>query len=161
MAADFYLISHALKQVCMKVTQQLMKSLPVLALLCLSIVNGCQRKSQDDVASSPNQALYNEVMSIHDEVMPKMNDIYKARTALRRKLEATELTDASRREINAKIAQLDSADEGMMVWMRKFDPIPDSLGEEKARQYLEEELVKVKKVKENILEALEGAQSSI
>ena len=143
----------------MKETQQLMKSLPVFAMLSLFVLDACQQKSsdnrpQDDVQNSPNQELYDEVMSIHDEIMPKMNDIYKARTALTKQLEAPGLTDAKRSEVNDKVAQLDSADESMMVWMRKFNPIPDSLGEEKARKYLEEELVKVKKVRENILQAL-------
>ena len=31
----------------------------------------------DNDNDSPNQALYNQVMDIHDEVMPKMEDIYK------------------------------------------------------------------------------------
>jgi hypothetical protein len=42
----------------------------------------------------------------------------------------------------------------MMVWMRQFSPIPDSLGEEKARDYLQNEMARVKKVKENIETAL-------
>jgi hypothetical protein len=43
--------------------------------------------------------------------------------------------------------------------MRAFDPLPDSLGEEKAREYLETEMEKVKQVRENILEALEKAKA--
>ena len=87
-----------------------------------------------------------------------MNDIYKARTALTKQLETPGLAEAKRSEINRKINRLDSADEGMMVWMRKFNPIPDSLGEDKAREYLKEELVKVKKVRDDIVQALENAQ---
>jgi hypothetical protein len=44
----------------------------------------------------------------------------------------------------------------MMVWMNEFNPMPDSVaGEEKAREYLENEMEKIKKVKENILQALQ------
>lgn len=121
------------------------------ALICI-LIAGCQNR--------PNQELYDEVMAIHDEVMPKMNDIYKAKITLKKQLEMPGLSDEKRREINDKVAQLDSADEGMMVWMRQFNPIPDSLGEEKAREYLESELTKVKKVKEDILEALKAAGQS-
>ena len=42
--------------------------------------------------------------------------------------------------------------------MHHFNPIPDSLGEEKAREYLEDEMEKVKKVKADILESMEEAK---
>ena len=45
----------------------------------------------------------------------------------------------------------------MMVWMRQFEPVADSAGEKKARNYLESELIKVKKVREDILKALQDA----
>ena len=34
-------------------------------------------KSEDGTSGEANQALYDQVMDIHDEVMPKMEDIYK------------------------------------------------------------------------------------
>lgn len=109
--------------------------------------------------SEANQALYDEVMKIHDEVMPKMNDIYKIKQDLKKKLDETkDLSEEKKKELEQTIAQLDSASEGMMVWMREFNPLPDSLGEEKAREYLEDEMERVKKVKEDILEALEKTQ---
>lgn len=126
--------------------------IPVLALTVLS----CGEKTgHEHTENSPNQALYEEVMGIHDEVMPRMNDLYRAKTSLQAKLESPGLPEAEQLEIRNKIALVDSASEGMMSWMRQFDPIPDSLGEDKARAYLEAELVKVKKVREDILNALE------
>jgi len=117
-----------------------------------------QDHEHDDAATSPNQSLYEEVMGIHDDVMPKMNDLYKAKTRLQTRLAAPGVGDAERQEVTLAIARIDSASEGMMVWMRQFDPIPDSVGEDKARAYLQEELVKVKKVREDILEALKMAE---
>lgn len=105
-----------------------------------------------------NQELYDQVMSIHDEVMPKMNDLHKHKTALKTRLEMPGLPEQEKQEILNEIARLDSASEGMMVWMRQFDPLPDSAGEEKARAYLQSELEKVKQVREDILEALQSAQ---
>lgn len=136
-------------------------------LLCLSLVValGCKEKShehpghdataQDVTETSGNQALYNEVMKIHDEVMPKIEDIHNAKRALKEKLETAPAADKP--GIEATIARLDSADDGMMKWMHEFNPLPDSLGEEKAREYLENEMEKVKKVREDILQALEQA----
>lgn len=132
-------------------------------LACALLTAGCQDKSadhhhtDDNVEESPNKALYDEVMAVHDEVMPKMNDLYKAKTELRKQLGTPDLSEAEKQAIHKKIAQIEAADEGMMVWMRQFEPIPDSAGEKKAREYLESELIKVKKVKEDILQALQQA----
>jgi hypothetical protein len=106
-----------------------------------------------------NQELYDEVMKVHDEVMPKMNDVHSAKMALKEKLETiSDSTSAEKSEIEGKIARLDSASEGMMVWMRQFNPMPDSVGEDKAREYLEAEMIKVKKVRDDILQALEESK---
>ena len=78
----------------------ILKTLVVVSLL---IGSGCEKES--------NQKLYDEVMAIHDDVMPKMNDLYKAKTALKKQLEDTTLSDREKQEIHAKIARIDSADE--------------------------------------------------
>lgn len=112
----------------------------------------------EETEVSPNEKLYNEVMSVHDEVMPKMDDIYKLKTALKKQLsDDPNMAEQKKKEIELAILQLDSASESMMVWMRNFNPLPDSLGEEKARQYLELEKEKVNKVKDDMLNAIEGA----
>ena len=143
--------------------------LPIKTLLLawLLVAAACQQKSEDhhhhnhdQTEDSPNKALYDEVMDVHNEVMPRMDDLIKAKGALKKKLETPGLSEAGKKEINEKIARIDSASEGMMVWMRQFDPIPDSLGEDKAREYLESEMVKVKKVKEDILAALKEAEAA-
>lgn len=123
---------------------------------------GCQKNashqddqvSQDEVEHSPNQELYDQVMGIHDEVMPKMNDLHKAKTSLKTRLEMPGLDQKDRQQIESQIARIDSASEGMMVWMRQFDPLPDSDGEDSARAYLENELKKIEKVRDNIHAAL-------
>jgi hypothetical protein len=132
--------------------------------LALLIVACGQKKDEHDLASDHkvenggNQALYDEVMDIHDEVMPKMNDLYKAKTALQTRLELPGVNESERHELQQKIAEIDSASEGMMAWMRQFAPLSDSVGQDSARAYLEKELVKVKKVRQDILQALESVQ---
>jgi hypothetical protein len=141
-----------------------MKKLFVLVLITATAV-ACKPKSEDKVEASealetsPNEALYNEVMKVHDEVMPKMNDVYKYQQQLKEKLKTPNLSAKNKEEINAVLSRLDSAGNSMMVWMRQFDPIPDSLGEEKARIYLEGEMEKVKRVREDIVQALEQAKA--
>ncbi len=143
-----------------------MKSLFYIALMTIVFAWGCGQKSQEhdqhtgeSLDHDGNQALYDEVMKVHDEVMPKMNDIYKLKEELKNKIANEQaLTEEQKKEIESTIVQLDSASESMMVWMREFNPVPDSVGEEKAREYLENEMERVKKVKENILEAMATAK---
>lgn len=129
-----------------------MKPAPALFLIpFLLVLGGCR---------DANQKRYDQVMEIHDEVMPKMNDLYKAKVELNNRLsDSARVTPEEREAIRQKIAHLDSASESMMVWMRQFNPVPDSAGKEKARAYLEAELVKIRHVKEDIQRALEEAQS--
>ena len=134
-----------------------------LLLVLMIIWTGCGKKADDQAnhhsevtESGGNEALYQEVMKIHDEAMMKMNDIYTLKQSLNSKLaDSAKIDEGKKIEIKATIGKLDSASEDMMVWMRAFSPIPDSLGEEKAREYLETEMEKVKRVREDIIEALE------
>jgi hypothetical protein len=169
LAVDFnwFQIEFPEKMMYLRVSSSLiyfMKKLFVLVLITAAVV-GCKPKSEDKVEASealetsPNEALYNEVMKVHDEVMPKMNDVYKYQQQLKEKLKTPNLSAKNKEEINAVLSRLDSAGNSMMVWMRQFDPIPDSLGEEKARIYLEGEMEKVKRVREDIVQALEQAKA--
>ena len=133
----------------------------LLLVLILMSCNGKTNNGQDSQNGneSGNQALYDEVMKVHDEVMPKMNDIYKLKEELKKDIaNAPGLVETKRKQIESAIVQLDAASESMMDWMRNFNPLPDSLGEEKARKYLEEQRVKVVKVKEDMLRAIEEAK---
>jgi hypothetical protein len=139
----------------------------VLLLSVLALATACQKSesthanghSEHQEGEGGNQKLYEEVMAVHDEVMPKMNDIYKLKEGLKKQIaETPDMAAAKKKEMESVIIQLDSASESMMVWMRNFDPIPDSLGVEKARQYLEEQKAAVEEVKEDMLDAIEEAE---
>ena len=107
----------------------------------------------------PNKPLYDQVMDIHDEVMPKMNDLYKLKKALQDTIASTpDMAEEKKREIEQTIQQLDSASNSMMVWMREFNP-PDQKDEEAFQKYMESELVKVKKMREDVMQALEKGRS--
>lgn len=112
--------------------------------------------AHDSADASPNAKLYSEVMAVHDEVMPKMGDIYTLKEGLKKKLADNPAAD-KKSEIESAITKLDAADESMRVWMREFDSeaIKD---EEKKREYLENEMEKVKKLREDMLAAIEQAK---
>lgn len=113
------------------------------------------------VDDSPNAALDREVMKIHDEAMAKMDEIQQLKLNLKKQLEeAPEMAAEKKAEAEKTILKLDSAYDGMMVWMRQYKPLPDSVaGEEKAREYLETEMEKIKKVRQDMIDAIDHARN--
>lgn len=108
----------------------------------------------------PNQVLYDQVMDIHDEVMPKMDEIMKLKRQLQDQIASSPDMVAERKaELEKVISNLDSASEAMMNWMHEFNPLPDTVDQEKAREYLESEMERIRKVKSLMLETIEQAQS--
>lgn len=106
------------------------------------------------------KSLYDQVMDIHDEVMPKMNDIYKMRKTLRDSIAKTpDLKEEDKLKMEQTILLLDSAGTSMMVWMREFNP-PDQKDKEAFQKYMESELIKVKKMREDVRKALEAVEKA-
>lgn len=146
-------------------------SIPIALAAALTLC-ACQQKSNDhdnnheghDAQAdtneiSANQKLYNEVMDVHDEAMERMDKIHALKTSIREKIQKNpNLPKPEKQKLDALYAKLDSANEGMMDWMHKFKPLPDSTGEEKAKQYLVNEMERVTKVRDNMLKAIEAAE---
>jgi hypothetical protein len=91
-------------------------------------------------------------MDVHDEVMPRMDDIYKQKKEFQDKL-ATKPADSL--VVQQKIARLDSADHMMMDWMHQFNPPESKASDEEAEKYLEDQLTKVNAMKDYVLKALD------
>jgi regulator of replication initiation timing len=139
-----------------------------LFLLIALAIFSCGRPSAEQSSSatdadttSTNQALYDQVMDIHDEVMPKMEDIYTLKKKLQDQIAATpDMVVEEKQALEKRIARLDSVGNLMMDWMHKFSPVPDTVGQEAAREYLESEMEKIRKVREAMLEAIESEKGS-
>ena len=106
--------------------------------------------------------LFRSVMDIHDEIMPRIENIYQLKKQLQDKIAAsTDMAADKKQELEQVIAQLDSADRSMMDWMHTFNPLPDSADQEKARAYLESEMEKIKKVRELMNESIGKAKDVV
>ncbi len=117
--------------------------------------------SNHDAAAdeSPNQALYDQVMDVHDEVMPRMGDLMKLKRELQEKIATTpDMVVEKKAQLEKVISNLDSANTAMMNWMHEFNPLPDSVDQEKAREYLESEIERIRKVKSLVTETIEKAK---
>ncbi len=123
---------------------------------------GHETHHQNETDNNPNQALYDQVMDVHDEVMPKSDQLYQLKKELKDKIANTpDLAADKKKELDQIIAELDSADHSMMDWMHKFNPLPDSADHEKAREYLENEMEKIKKVRELINGSIQKAKDEV
>jgi len=135
-------------------------------LILLSCGKTSNHNSHDqgssDNGDNPNQALYDQVMDIHDEVMPKMEDLYRMKKELQDKIVNTpDMVEDQKKELESMISNLDSASNAMMDWMHNFNPLPDSTDQEAAREYLENEMERIKKVRDQTNETLQKAQSIV
>jgi hypothetical protein len=131
----------------------------LLAVGLASCIKNKDNQTGEAAADDPNKVLYNQVMDIHDEVMPRMEDIVLLKRELKEQLEkSSDLIPEKRKEMEQKIIQLDSAGKAMMDWMNDFQP-EEYTGEE-LRDYLESEKERVTKVKELMLEAIQKAKEN-
>ncbi len=143
-----------------------MKNLKGLIIIALFAMVACGKSgehehSHDESATEdgPNQALYDQVMDVHDEVMPRMDEIMKLKRELQDKIANTpDMVLERKAQLEKMISNLDSASNAMMNWMHEFNPLPDSLDKEKAREYLESEMERIRKVKTLTLETIDKAK---
>ncbi len=99
--------------------------------------------------------LIDEVMAIHDDVMPKTATIHRLKKKLKKN--TSEKDQAS---ITSVIEQLDLADEGMMQWMENWEK-PKGKTFDEAKAYLLAEKDKIVKVKKDILSSIAVAEELI
>jgi hypothetical protein len=134
----------------------------ILLAACGKTAEHSDHDSAEADGESPNEALYNQVMDVHDEVMPRMEDIYTLKKNLQEQIANTpNMVVERKQQLEAIISNLDSANNAMMDWMHKFEPLPDSVDQEKAREYLESEIERIKKVKELMNESIEKAETEV
>lgn len=119
-----------------------------VVLLVFGIVS-CDSKDKEI------EQLKSEAIEIHDEVMPKMDDIMKLKKSLSAEIE--EADQQERKEIGALITSLEAADKAMMNWMRNFDPRMEDLSDDQKIESLTEHKISIQKIKasmnSSILEA--------
>lgn len=133
-----------------------MKNLILIAAFVFSFACSAPAKKE---SASEQPSLKDQVMAVHDEVMPKMGDLRKAQKALLTKAETT--TDSTEvAQLKQLAADIEAANEGMMVWMRNYDP-NFSGTEAETENYLNDQLKSVEKVKSDMLNALAAGQMAL
>ena len=110
------------------------------------------------------KAMLDEVIEIHDEVMPKIEDIMRLQGRLQARFDSLMFEEANPEELTElreKIKNLRSADSAMMTWMRQFKPVADSINHESRMEYLAAEREKISQVRDMINNSIKEAEESI
>lgn len=137
------------------------KSLGLIIFVCLSVqLIGCNSEKKN-----PNEELKKEVIEIHDEVMPLMGNLKSLKTKIE-EMSATLSKDESPnydqiQKLESLAGELDSAFEGMFVWMRQFKSDYEGMSSDEVKNYLLEQKLKVEKVNEDIKEAITLANEAL
>lgn len=123
-------------------------------------------------ACGPNQAekdkkqeedLAKEILAVHDEVMPKMDELVKLRKQLKDKVNTWTETAPEQHAVNIEkatnlIQELDAADKAMMDWMHEYNGGQGLYDHKAIMEYLNEEKVKIDAVKTKFNGAVESAK---
>ena len=136
-----------------------MRFIPFYLIFILFIFfQSCENKQVEE-----NKAHREQVIAIHDEVMPKMGQLKSMEKAALQKAEELQNSDspdqAKIEALKNLATQLNQAYEGMFVWMRQYSTEDGEQAPEQIKAYLDEQLVLVSKVNEDIKAALAQADS--
>jgi hypothetical protein len=133
------------------------------ALAIFIIISSCTSGSSDQDCTSDEclkKQAYDNVIAVHDEVMPKMSYISELKGRIEERMNATDdsLGIASWQEL---MVNLDIADEAMWVWMRQFNIDLEEVTLDEALAYLKPEQEKIDDVARKIKEAISEAEENL
>ncbi|WP_051287060.1 hypothetical protein [Algoriphagus mannitolivorans] len=132
-------------------------------LICIALGFSLIFQSCGNSQIDANKKLREEVIAVHDEVMPKMGQLKsleKSSLQMAEDLANSSEPDSARIVALKELAtQLDQAYESMFVWMRQYDVEDGEKTPEEVKAYLEEQMKKVSLVNQDIKSALEKADS--
>jgi len=130
-----------------------MKTILKLSLIFITVLMiSCDSKEKEKEI----EKLKSETIAVHDEVMPKMDEIMKLKKSLR-----TELDSVSNDEsINIKglIMSLENSDKAMMNWMRNYDPQMMDMSDEEKIEYLKKQKSAIQEVSAEMKSSISQAE---
>ena len=130
-----------------------MKLIISFSILLVMLLSSCGANKSQQL-----KVLKDEVMEVHDEVMPKMGDMRKTSKSLMMKAETMDSSASA--ELKEIAGEIEAANEFMMEWMRQYEPNLEGT-EEELLKYYNEQRAGIQEVKERMLSALEKGQKAL
>lgn len=144
-----------------------LRSLAICLLLPLLIGCGSDRKTSNDLSQADRvpvelQPLYDEIMSAHDEVMPRMSELTKLQgdvvVVLDTLRSQSPVRAAQLKEANRILGKLNQAENAMWDWMHGFGKL-DSIPDADKEIFLQSEKSTVTSMRELMLTSMEDAKT--
>ncbi|MEQ9303167.1 MAG: hypothetical protein RJQ14_04565 [Marinoscillum sp.] len=133
-----------------------MKYISFLALVLF--VASCSSPKKAETEEKPD--IKTEVLDIHDEVMPKMGELRATQKKLLVLADSSVADSIMASKYRALANDIKLANEGMMDWMRNYDPEYEGTEEEVAL-YLQDQLKSVKKVRDDMNSSLQEGKNAL
>lgn len=128
-----------------------MKILSKVSLILIAVITlSCESKEQEV------EKLKSETIAIHDEVMPKMDDIMKLKKSLKNKQDSA--NESEQENIQNLIIALEESDKAMMNWMRNYDPRMDDMSDEEKIEYLKNQKSSISEVSDKMKQSIGEAE---
>lgn len=142
-------------------------ALGALVLSGASLVMAC---GEQKVAGDDLNAMKDETMAIHDEIMPqvsvfdrqsvKIDSLLASMASVYEKNPAID-TNVLKSDLTQLKARLEGATDQMMEWMMKYELDPEGLSEEEKKAYFTSELEKVRNMRELFAEVNKEAAEKL
>jgi len=123
----------------------------ITTISLLALIIGCQKNAEDK-----QKLMINEVMAVHDEVMPKMDDIMSLKSSLDSAIKVSPDSAKAKKLYSA----LDVADNQMMDWMENYDSESvKGKSEEQISKYFADQKTRITGVKVLTVKSIEEAKN--
>lgn len=139
----------------------------ILRIFILSVLlTGCGKTNHEHHDGEENAmehdeeaTLSDELDKIHNEAMSKMGELLTLKRELKNKIDSSaSMVKEKKEELQTTINTMDSAYENMMDWMHKYNPDTFASDSVAYHEYLETEMEKIKKIKNDIQDAIRRAK---
>lgn len=119
--------------------------------LIICMLGACNQEKDKE------EAIYNEVIALHDEVMTEMNTTARLKNELKEQLDNPS-AGISTEEINSLMKALAEANENMMQWMRNFNQDLEGKSHQEKMDFYRQEKAKMQEIKKQFENAIEEAE---
>lgn len=133
----------------------------IFALFIFACKNEIKTPPQTTVAASADDTIAKkamaDIMVVHDEVMPMMNEIENLQTGLKKELAAAKNASV-KTQILEKLTALTKADKAMYAWMDGFKTDFEGMSQTDVNAYLEKQKADVEAMAKQVKAAISSAK---
>jgi hypothetical protein len=124
-------------------------------LFIISLISGCTNAKKEEITK-----LGDEVIVLHDEMMPLMDDLYQTRMKLQQLADA-DSTRSGQDTVAELIQEIKLAEDAMMNWMRNFNPNFEGETDDETIAYLIGQKESMSQVAEQMNQALAAGKQRV